>query len=140
MENVFATQHQSAEDIVGQITNPLPLYGGVVGTTGGPGALILFFTNILRLIFVAAGIWAFFNIIVAGFQYMTAAGDTKALNAAWDRIWQSLLGLILIVGSFALAALFSYLIFGDPGFILNPKVYGPVQSPVDPGFRPPFGY
>lgn len=109
----------SGDDIVGAVTNPLPHYGNV--DTG----LILFFSNILRLIFVAAGIFAFINLIVAGFQYMTAAGDTKALTAAWSRIWQSLVGLIIIVGSFALASLFGYLIFGDAGFILNPKIYGP---------------
>jgi len=38
---------------------------------------------------------------------MTAAGDSKALGAAWNRIWNSLLGLVVVVGSFALAELFS---------------------------------
>ncbi|MBI2405258.1 hypothetical protein HYV22_03720 [Candidatus Gottesmanbacteria bacterium] len=114
--NVFA---QNTGGIVGTITNPLT-YGSALG-----GGLILFFTNILRIFFVVAGMLALLNFMIAGFQYMTAAGDAKALQAAWDRIWQSLLGLILIVGSFALAALFGYLIFGDPGFILNPKIYGP---------------
>lgn len=108
-------------DIIGTVKNPLPTaYQGVAS-----GGLILFFTNILRLVFVAAGILAFFNLIIAGFQYMQAGGDAKALQAAWDRIWQSLLGLILIVGSFALAALFGYIIFGDATFILNPKIYAP---------------
>lgn len=116
--NVFA---QGASDIVGTITNPLS-YGSATG-----GGLILFFTNILRIIFVVAGILAFLNFIIAGFQYMTAAGDTKMLQTAWDRIWQSLLGLILIVGSFALAALFGYLIFGRADFILNPQIYGPTK-------------
>lgn len=106
----------------GTITNPLPKYGSALGASGG---LILFFTNILRLVFVVAGILAFLNFILAGFQYMTAAGDAKALSAAWARIWQSLLGLVILAGSFALAALFGYLIFGDAGFILNPKIYGP---------------
>jgi hypothetical protein len=84
-------------------------------------------TNILRLVFVVAGIYAFINFILAGFQYMGAGGDAKAMNAAWSRIWQSMMGLVLIVGSFALAALFSQLFFGDASFILNPKLYGPGQ-------------
>ncbi len=109
------------ENIVGTVTNPLPsAYQGV--TSGG---LILFFTNILRIVFVAAGIFAFLNLIIAGFQYMSAGGDAKAIAAAWGRIWQSLLGLVLVVGSFALAALLGYLLFGDAGFILSPKIYGP---------------
>jgi hypothetical protein len=100
---------------------PAP-YKNIVGENGG---LILFFTNILRLVFVVAGAWALINFIIAGFQYMTAAGDTKALASAFSRIWQSLIGLVIIVGSFAIIALFSQLIFGDATFILKPKIYGP---------------
>lgn len=116
----------AATDIVGTITNPMPsVYKNLVGTSSQSGGLMLFLTNILRLVFVVAGIYAFINFIIAGFQYMTAAGDTKALDAAWSRIWNSLLGLILVVGSFALASLFSQLIFGRADFILNPTLYGP---------------
>ena len=109
----------AANDIIGTVQNPNPAYGNV--TTG----LIPFLTNILRLAFVAAGIFAFINLVIAGFQYMSAGGDAKQLEAAWGRIWQSLLGLILIVGSFALAALIGYVLFGNAGFILSPKIYGP---------------
>jgi hypothetical protein len=56
---------------------------------------------------------------------MGAAGDSKALSAAWDRIWQSFIGLIVIVASFALAALMGQLLFGNPQFILNPTLYVP---------------
>ncbi len=90
----------------------------------GPG-VTLFFSNLLRLVFIGAGIYTFMNLITAGFQYMSAGGDTKALTAAWARIWQTLLGLLIIVGSFALVSLFGYLFFKDPGFILHPKIYGP---------------
>ncbi len=118
LSDVFA---QDTSNIVGTVANPLPrAYQGV--TSGG---LVLFFPNILRLVFVAAGIFAFVNLIIAGYQYMGAGGDAKAVASAWARIWQSLLGLVLVVGSFALAALFGYILFGDAGFILNPKIYGP---------------
>ena len=110
-------------DIIGNINNPLSgSYGDYNSTTGG---VTLLLSNILRFVFVAAGIYALFNIIIAGYQYMTAAGDSKALSAAWARIWQTLLGLIIIVGSFALAAIIGYLFFGDAGYILNPTIYGP---------------
>ena len=93
-------------------------------TTSGGGILALV-TNVIRLMFVMGGVWALFNIIIAGYMYMNAGGDTKALNAAWAKIWQSLLGLVLLTSSFAIAGLFGYIIFGDAGFILNPKIYGP---------------
>lgn len=111
------------DDVVGTVTNPLP--GAYQNLEGSPGGLVLFLTNILRLVFVVAGIWAFINFIIAGFQYMTAAGDTKSLTAAWARIWQSLVGMVIIVGSFALAALLGQLFFGDPTAILSPTLYGP---------------
>ncbi|MBI5449638.1 hypothetical protein HY948_04985 [Candidatus Gottesmanbacteria bacterium] len=114
-----------AEDLFGTVTNPLPKYGGIEGTAGKAGGLILLFSNILRLVFILAGIYAFLNLIIAGYQYISAAGDSKTLSAAWARIWQSLLGLVIIVGSFALAALFGYIIFGDAMYILNPRIYGP---------------
>lgn len=111
----------AANDLIGTVENPLPSsYQSVAG-----GGLILFFTNIIRLVFVVAGIFAFINLIIAGFQYMSAGGDAKAVASAFARIWQSLLGLVLVVGSFALAALFGYLLFGDAGFILSPTIYGP---------------
>ncbi|OGG11250.1 hypothetical protein A2Z00_01230 [Candidatus Gottesmanbacteria bacterium RBG_13_45_10] len=113
----------AADDVVGKIENPIVGYKGATEAQGG--GLILFFSNILRLVFVFAGIYAFVNFVLAGFQYMSAGGDSKQLSSAWSRIWQSLLGLILIVGSFALAALFGQLVFGRADFILNPQIYGP---------------
>lgn len=111
---------ESASDMIGtKITPPTGGYGGA------QEGIVLLLTNILRLAFAAAGIFAFINFIIAGFQYMTAAGDSKKLSAAWARIWQSLIGLVIIVLSFAFASLIGYVLFGDAGFILNPKVYGP---------------
>jgi hypothetical protein len=119
LEKIFA-----ADSIVGTIDNPLKdAYGASYSTVGG--GIIGLFTNVLRLVFVIAGIYALINFIIAGYQYMGAGGDSKALTAAWNRIWQTLLGLIIVVGSFALAALFGYILFGDAGFILRPSIYGP---------------
>lgn len=117
MTNLLA---DTASDIVGTVKNPNTAYPSIAS-----GGLTSFLANILRLVFVAAGIFAFVNLIIAGYQYMSAGGDAKQLEAAWGRIWQSLLGLIIIVGSFALAALFGYVLFGNAGFILNPTIYGP---------------
>jgi len=110
----------SGTNIIGtKITPPTGGYGGA------ESGIVLLLTNILRLAFAAAGIMALINFIIAGYQYMNAGGDSKALSSAWARIWQSFVGLLIIVLSFALASLIGYLMFGDAGFILNPKVYGP---------------
>ena len=121
MKKIFAAGE--FDSLIGEVTNPLPNgYKNLIGANGG---LILFLSNILRFVFVIAGIYAFINFILAGFTYMSAGGDAKALASAWDRIWQSLIGLIIIVSSFAMAALIGRLFFGDATFILNPQIYGP---------------
>ncbi|MBU3957283.1 hypothetical protein KKI19_03370 [Patescibacteria group bacterium] len=113
------------DNIFGKITNPLERinpqgYGGIKA-----GGLIYFLNNIIRLLIVVGGLFAFFNLVLAGYGFLSAGDDPKKMAAAWAKIWQSMMGLLFIVGSFVLAAIFGYLLFGDPTAILNPKLYGP---------------
>lgn len=91
--------------------------------------LVPFLNNIVRLLIVIGGIWAFINLILAGYAFLGAGDDPKKITAAWAKIWQSMLGLFFILGSFVLAAIFGYLLFGHPGAILRPKIYGPGVVP-----------
>lgn len=90
-----------------------------------PSGLVTLFNNILRLLIVGAGIYALLNFILAGYSFMSASGDPKKVEFAWAKIWQSMVGLLIIVASFALAALIGKLLFGDARAILQPKIYGP---------------
>lgn len=94
---------------------------------GHPSGLIVLFNNILRLLIVAGGIYALLNFIIAGYLFMNAAGDPKKVELAWAKIWQSMVGLLLIVGSFVLAALLGQILFGSTRAILEPKIYGPLN-------------
>lgn len=87
--------------------------------------LITLLNNILNLMIVGAGIFALFNFIIAGYEFISAGGDSQKINDAWNKIWQSILGLIIVAGSFTLAAIFGKLIFNDFGAIINPKIKGP---------------
>lgn len=100
------------------------LYGGDINT--GP---MQFANNVLKLVIVIAGLYAFINLIVAGYDFLGAGGDAKKVQQAWDKIWQSLLGLAFVAGSFVLAAVFGWLIFKDPTAILSPKIFGPGIGP-----------
>lgn len=86
------------------------------------GSPINFANTILRVVIVGAGLYAFINIIVAGYQFLGAEGDVKKVETAWKKIWQSLLGLAFVAGSFVLAAIFGKLIFNDWTAILSPKI------------------
>lgn len=112
--------------IFGKITLPgMFKYGGLTGEGGVGGGLVGFLNNIIRLLIVIGGLFAFFNLVLAGYGFLSAGDDPKKMAAAWAKIWQSMMGLLFIVGSFVLAAIFGFLLFGDARAILNPKIYGP---------------
>lgn len=120
----------AATDIFGKIDNPFNKispgspYAGPIGENFG---LIIFLNNMLRLVFVVAGLFAFIQLIIAGFQFINAGGDQKNIESAWNKIWQCFVGLLIMVISFGLAALIGILLLGDATAILNPKLYGPTN-------------
>lgn len=92
-------------------------YSGEAGTA--IGQLI---NVILKALIVGAGIYALINLVLAGYAFMSAGDDAKKVAGAWAKIWQTMLGLAVAAGSFVLAAIFGQLIFGDPTFILKPRI------------------
>lgn len=112
--------------IFGQIRLPDTFRYGAIGAAGFEGkGPVLFLNNIIRLLIVVAGLFAFFNLVLAGYGFLSAGDDPKKMASAWSKIWQSIMGLLFIVGSFVLAAIFGWLLFGDAGAILNIKIHGP---------------
>jgi hypothetical protein len=107
-----------------------PIFGGITPPYAANtypsdvGGLVIFFTNILRLFFLVAGLFVLIKIVLAGFAYVSAGGEPKKLEQAWANIWQSLIGLLIMVSAFALSALVGQVFFGNPTFILNPTLYG----------------
>jgi len=113
-------------DVFGPITPPKFI-------SSDPAGMITLFNNILRLLVVGGGIFALLNFVIAGYQFISANGDPKLINLAWAKIWQSMVGLLIIVASFALAALLGLLLFNDPRAILQPKIYGPTTPSLPSG-------
>lgn len=87
--------------------------------------LILILNSLVKFVIVLAGLYTFWNLIAAGYMFMSAGGDPKAIAKAWDKIWQSLIGLLLVAGSFILAGIFGYIIFGDVTALISPRIYSP---------------
>ena len=120
--SILPSKSAQAAGIFGQIKPP----PGVSQYSGSHGAgLVKFLNNILRLLIIGAGLFALFNFIIAGYEFITAGGDAQKINQAWAKIWQSLLGLVVAAGSFTLAAVFGKLIFGRWDAILTPTIYAP---------------
>lgn len=90
-----------------------------------PSGLITLFNNLLRLLIIGGGIYALINFIIAGYLFMSASNDPKKIDFAWAKIWQSMVGLLIIAVSFVLAALIGKLLFGNAKALFEIKIYGP---------------
>lgn len=106
----------------GEIKQPTGL--DKYGSEAGP-AIGKFIQLGLRTLIVVAGLYALFNLVLAGYSFMSAGDDSKKVAGAWAQIWQTLLGLAVAAGSFMLAAIFGQLLFGDPMFLLTPTIPEP---------------
>ena len=106
----------------GQVELPqgLSAYGNDSGIAFGK--LIQF---ALRGLIVVAGIYALFNLVLAGYSFMSAGDDSKKVAGAWAQIYQTIIGLAVAAGSFVLAAIFGQLLFGSWDFLLKPVISTP---------------
>ncbi len=111
---------------LGTVRNPLDRwnsYGDITGTTG-PGPLTLI-SNIFQLIALIAGLYALLNMLLAGMRYIASNGDKNAVDTAKKQMYNSLIGMLIIVLSYTVAAIIGQLLFGSAGFLFNPQIYGP---------------
>ena len=104
--------------IFGNITAPSQLSKYSSAGTQGQG-LFLFLSNLFKFTGVIAGIFMVFQIIFAGYMYISANGDPKKTEQARTKIWQSLLGIVIVSAAFALAAVVGRLTGIN---ILNPTI------------------
>ena len=101
----------------GTIDNPTGYKNSVEGS-----GLFLLLNNLFMFAGLVAGLYVVFQLISAGYLYISASGDPKKFEQAWNKIWQALLGLNIVAAAFALAAVVGKITGIDP---LNPKLYGP---------------
>lgn len=106
------------KDFIGTVKPPAAVGGGLE-------VLPSFINKILITLIIGAGIYALFNLVLAGYAFMSAGDDPKQMAGAWAKIWQTLLGLAFAAGAFVLAAIFGQIIFGDYNAILQIKFFTP---------------
>lgn len=109
-----------ATEIFGTIEPPkeITAFGGNESGSG----LIIFISNLIKVITIIAGLFGLFNIISAGYTFLGSTGNPKAAEQAMTQLFYSLIGLIFIVGSFTITAIVSLILFGDASYILNPTL------------------
>lgn|GEM_PF-1106452 len=111
-----------AQGIFGNIQPPQGVSDYISNSDSQGGALFLFLNNILKLIGGVAGIFTVFQFIFAGYTYITANDDPKKLQLAWAKIWQAIIGLVIVSAAFVLASVIGRLTGIE---VLDPQIYGP---------------
>lgn len=76
--------------------------GTCTNTAAQGGNLMSIVTTIINTLFFVAGIVAVIMIIIGGFRYITAQGDSGQLTTAKNTILYSVVGLVIVIASFAI--------------------------------------
>ena len=84
-----------------------------------------FISAMIKTVIAISAIYALFNLIFAGYSFMSAGANPDKIAQSWAKIWQTLLGLLVAVGAFVLAGIFGKLIFGDYNALLQLRIFGP---------------
>lgn len=98
----------------GGTAQPLgPIRGAGLGPFGqnpaGSGAQALTqvthtISSVIGFMTIAAGIWFMFELLFSGYEWISSGGDAKKLEKAQTRMQQGFMGLLIVVGAWALLA------------------------------------
>jgi hypothetical protein len=80
---------------------------GTLPTTGGnPSSFIANLVQAsIRLLLIVAFIIDLIWTMLAGLRFITAGGDPKTVGSAWSQIYWGLIGMVVVIGSFAIIKL-----------------------------------
>lgn len=127
---VFSTnQSVLAQSVFGPIDAP----AGVAELNDEAGedgiGILIFISNLIKVVSIVAGIWVMFNFVSAGFTYITAAGDSGAYSKIGANLSFSVTGLLLIVASYTIAGIIGLIVFGDASYIISPEIPTAIEGP-----------
>jgi uncharacterized membrane protein (DUF373 family) len=63
------------------------------------------FGNIVQAIVMLAGVALFIMLLIGGFKYLTSSGDPKKTESARSTIFWALIGIVVMVSSYAIIML-----------------------------------
>ncbi len=115
------------DDPIGTIDKPEAVanFDNAGGIGEGDIGVLFFFSRMISYITIVAGIWSFFNLILAGYTYVTSSGNAQSHTTVRDKITMSILGMVLIVTVYAIAGIIGTIFFGNSLYFLNPTIEGP---------------
>ena len=113
--------------IFGEISKPSVFSDYDIITTENKGLSNLL-SSIVAIIITLAGIFVLVNFILAGYAYLSANNQPQKLAAAGNKMFQSLIGLLIIAAGYVIAAAVGYIFFQHAGFLLNP-IFQSIKPP-----------
>lgn len=105
----------AGDNIIGDIAMPSGIPQDVGQTTN-------FVSAIIRFVIVIAGVFALWQMLSGGLQFITSGGDKGKLTEGQNKITMSIIGLVIIAGSFIIIAIVSKILFGSFMYILEPTL------------------
>jgi hypothetical protein len=118
-----------------QITNPATGNLGDNIEDAESGALFLgYFITLWQAIIVVGGLTVIVFFIWGAYSWISAGGDASKIQKGRDRILQSIIGMIILAGSFIIIGAISRIFFGDNFDLLrftipDPNATGPAAPP-----------
>jgi hypothetical protein len=113
----------------GTITGPLK--GSTFGSLGSSITLGSIISRATLFVFAFAGMGLLIMLIMAGFTYLTSAGDAKKLSQAQSQLTNAIIGFIIIFCAFWIVQLVGT-IFGIDTIIGSGGIFSPSSSTTPP--------
>lgn len=98
----------SSDNIFGKITPPTGLFSG--DPAASAGALL---TLGIRLFFIFSGVTALIYMLRGSFDWITSGGEKEKISAAQQRIYNAIVGILLLVAVLAIVATLEKLVFKE---------------------------
>ena len=88
--------------LVAPITNPV--ISGLKGKNPNDAPKILgnFFSAIVGILLTIATVWAFWQLLVGAFDWISSGGDKSRIETAQQKILHAIIGLILVFAAWAI--------------------------------------
>lgn len=124
-EQLVLSNAECGSAIIGGVEPPTAI-ASINEQSGSEIGLVFFASRVINFANIVAGILVMINFVLAGFLYITGAGNASNMVKINQRMLWSVVGVLMIVGSYTLAAIFGLVFYGDPTFIITPTLTGAV--------------
>ena len=74
-------------------------------------------SSIIGLLTIIAGIWFLIQMLLGGYMWISSGGDKQSVQNAQKKIWNAVLGLLIVIISYAITGIIGIFLGFD---ILNP--------------------